>query len=130
MKENNRGYVVLISLIVALGGFLMGFDASVISGVVKFIEPEFDLTKIELGWAVSSLTLTATLAMMIAGPLSDKFGRKATTFLCRCTLCHFCHCFGIGAHIYFSCHCPDDRWFWCGCFTNHCPDVHCRNRSS
>lgn len=76
MKKENRGYVVLISLIVALGGFLMGFDASVISGVVTFIEPEFSLTKIELGWAVSSLTLTATLAMMIAGPLSDKFGRK------------------------------------------------------
>lgn len=76
MKEANKGYVVLISLIVALGGFLMGFDASVISGVVKFIEPEFNLTKIELGWAVSSLTLTATLAMMIAGPLSDKYGRK------------------------------------------------------
>lgn len=54
----------------------MGFDASVISGVVKFIEPEFDLTKIELGWAVSSLTLTATLAMLGAGPLSDKIGRK------------------------------------------------------
>lgn len=54
----------------------MGFDASVISGVVKFIEPEFDLTKLELGWAVSSLTLTATLAMMIAGPLSDRWGRK------------------------------------------------------
>ena len=75
MKEN-KGYVVMISLIVALGGFLMGFDASVISGVVKFIEPEFGLSKIELGWAVSSLTLTATLAMMIAGPLSDRFGRK------------------------------------------------------
>jgi sugar porter (SP) family MFS transporter len=75
MKEN-KGYIVLISLIVALGGFLMGFDASVISGVVKFIEIEFNLTKIELGWAVSSLTLTATLAMMIAGPLSDKYGRK------------------------------------------------------
>lgn len=54
----------------------MGFDASVISGVVKFIEPEFGLTKLELGWAVSSLTLTATLAMMIAGPLSDRWGRK------------------------------------------------------
>lgn len=72
----NRGYIILISLIVALGGFLMGFDASVISGVVKFIEPEFDLTKLELGWAVSSLTLTATLAMIIAGPLSDRWGRK------------------------------------------------------
>lgn len=72
----NRGYIVLVSLIVALGGFLMGFDASVISGVVKFIEPEFNLTKLELGWAVSSLTLTSTLAMIFAGPLSDKWGRK------------------------------------------------------
>ncbi len=54
----------------------MGFDASVISGVVKFIEPEFQLTKLQLGWAVSSLTLTASLAMMLAGPLSSAFGRK------------------------------------------------------
>lgn len=56
----------------------MGFDASVISGVVKFIEIEFELTKIELGWSVSSLTLTSTLAMLIAGPISDKYGRKIT----------------------------------------------------
>ena len=69
-------FIVIVAMIVALGGFLMGFDASVISGVNKFIEIEFDLSKIELGWAVSSLTLTATLAMMTAGPLSDKIGRK------------------------------------------------------
>ena len=69
-------YVFYVSLIVALGGFLMGFDASVISGVVKFIEPEFNLTKIQLGWAVASLSLTATFAMITAGPLSDRFGRK------------------------------------------------------
>jgi sugar porter (SP) family MFS transporter len=69
-------YTIKVSLIVALGGFLMGFDASVISGVVKFIEPEFQLTKLQLGWAVSSLTLTATLAMMLAGPLSTAYGRK------------------------------------------------------
>lgn len=69
-------FTIKTSLIVALGGFLMGFDASVISGVVKFIEAEFNLTKLELGWAVSSLTLTATLAMMIAGPLSSAYGRR------------------------------------------------------
>ena len=74
--NKNTAHIVVISLIVALGGFLMGFDASVISGVVSFIESEFELTKIELGWAVSSLTLTATLAMMLAGPLSDRWGRK------------------------------------------------------
>lgn len=77
MAEYNKSYTLRTALIVALGGFLMGFDASVISGVVKFIEPEFNLTKIELGWAVSCLTLTSTFAMMTAGPLSDRFGRKA-----------------------------------------------------
>lgn len=75
MSEQIR-YTVLVALIVALGGFLMGFDASVISGVVSFIGSEFDLTRIELGWAVASLTLTATLAMMVSGPLSDRLGRK------------------------------------------------------
>ena len=66
----------MVALIVALGGFLMGFDASVISGVNKFIELEFELTKLQLGWAVGSLTLMATIAMMVAGPLSDRIGRK------------------------------------------------------
>ena len=69
-------YTIRIAAIVALGGFLLGFDASVISGVVKFIEPEFGLSKIQLGWAVSSITLTAALGMMIAGPMSDKYGRR------------------------------------------------------
>jgi sugar porter (SP) family MFS transporter len=69
-------YTYQTALIVALGGFLMGFDASVISGAVGFIETQFQLTKLELGWAVSCLTLTATIAMALAGPLSDKIGRK------------------------------------------------------
>jgi SP family arabinose:H+ symporter-like MFS transporter len=75
MNENTR-YTIRVALIVALGGFLMGFDASVISGVVGFIGPEFELTKIQVGWAVASLTLTSTLAMMTAGPISDRFGRR------------------------------------------------------
>ena len=77
----DRSYITRTALIVALGGFLMGFDASVISGVVGFIERQFTLTKLEIGWAVSSLTLTATLAMMVAGPLSDAFGRRRVLFL-------------------------------------------------
>ncbi|MEX2124104.1 MAG: sugar porter family MFS transporter [Woeseia sp.] len=72
----NTLYTIRIALIVAVGGFLMGFDASVISGVVTFIETEFSLSKIQLGWAVASLTLTATAGMMFAGPLSDRLGRR------------------------------------------------------
>ncbi|MGB5209243.1 MAG: sugar porter family MFS transporter [Gammaproteobacteria bacterium] len=75
MNESTR-FTVTVAMIVALGGFLMGFDASVISGVVGFIEIEFQLSKIQLGWSVASLTLTATLAMMAAGPLSDRIGRR------------------------------------------------------
>ena len=75
MNPSSR-YTATIALFVALGGFLMGFDASVISGVVRFIEVEFSLTKIQLGWSVSSLSLTATLAMMLSGPLSDRIGRR------------------------------------------------------
>ncbi|MEI6048585.1 MAG: sugar porter family MFS transporter [Bacteroidota bacterium] len=74
--KKQKSSILLIALIIAMGGFLMGFDASVISGVIKFIEPEFNLSKIELGWAVASLSLAATLAMMFAGPLSDRFGRR------------------------------------------------------
>lgn len=75
MTKQTR-YTVRVALIVALGGFLMGFDASVISGVVGFIGPEFGLSKIQIGWAVASLTLTSTLAMMVSGPISDRFGRR------------------------------------------------------
>jgi len=75
MNKETR-FTVVVALIVALGGFLMGFDASVISGVVTFIEPEFGLSKIELGWSVASLALTATAAMLLAGPLSDRIGRR------------------------------------------------------
>ncbi|MGB5334281.1 MAG: sugar porter family MFS transporter [Woeseiaceae bacterium] len=75
MNQGTR-FTTRVALIVALGGFLMGFDASVISGVVGFIETEFALSKIELGWSVSSLALTATLAMMVAGPISDRIGRR------------------------------------------------------
>jgi len=54
---SNTAYTVRVALIVALGGFLMGFDASVISGAAGFIGPEFDLSNIQVGWAVASLTL-------------------------------------------------------------------------
>jgi sugar porter (SP) family MFS transporter len=64
------------ALIVALGGFLMGFDASVISGVIRFVEAEFALGPLALGWMVSSLSLTATIGMLAAGPLSDRLGRR------------------------------------------------------
>ncbi len=80
--KTNQLFIVRIALIVALGGFLMGFDASVISGVNKFVQIDFNLTDLELGFSVSSLTIIAALAMMVSGPLSDRFGRRTILKVC------------------------------------------------
>lgn len=74
--SNRSAYPTRVSLAIALGGFLMGFDSAVISGVVDPVRTAFSLTANEVGWAVACLTLGATLAMMVAGPLADKFGRR------------------------------------------------------
>ena len=79
---NNKSFTTRVALIVALGGFLMGFDASVISGVNKFVQIDFKLTDIQLGFSVSSLTIVAALAMMFSGPLSDRFGRRLMLKYC------------------------------------------------
>ncbi|MCM2311751.1 MAG: sugar porter family MFS transporter [Steroidobacteraceae bacterium] len=69
-------YLTTTTLIVALGGFLMGFDVSVVSGIVRFVEAEFELGPLELGWVVSSLSLTAAIGMLASGPMSDRLGRR------------------------------------------------------
>jgi len=75
-------FIVIVATIVALGGLLMGFDASVISGVNKFVQIDFNLTDLELGFSVSSLTIIAALAMRAAGRLSDKYGRTVLLKYC------------------------------------------------
>lgn len=68
--------VILIAFVVSLGGFLFGFDAGIISGVMSYAGPEFDLNDLQSGWVVSSPSFAAMIAMLIAGRLSDLIGRK------------------------------------------------------
>jgi MFS transporter, SP family, arabinose:H+ symporter len=63
-------------LIVALSGFVMGFDASLFTGAVGFIETRFALTTFELGWAVTSMAVASTVSIFISGPLADRYGRR------------------------------------------------------
>ncbi len=69
---------LLYSLIVAVGGFLFGLDAALISGTTDFITREFSLTALQLGDVVSAPALGVLLALPFAGFLSDRFGRKRT----------------------------------------------------
>ncbi len=59
-----------------IGGFLFGFDAGIISGVMEFAGPYFSLNDVQNGWATSCPTFVAMFAMLISGKLSDMVGRK------------------------------------------------------
>ncbi len=64
------------SIIIALGGFVFGFDASVISGVIGYVTREFGLSPLQQGLVVSAPTLAAVLASLTVGFLADLYGRK------------------------------------------------------
>lgn len=64
------------TLIVSMGGFIFGFDASVISGTVTFIVSEFELSNWQQGFVVSSPTLGGILATLTAGAICDLIGRR------------------------------------------------------
>jgi len=72
----NRNYTLFISFVVALGGFLLGFDSAVISGAVNGIRTYFEMSDWELGFSVGCVIFGAMAGNIVAGPMSDRFGRK------------------------------------------------------
>ena len=76
-------YVTGISLVAALGGFLFGFDMSVISGAISPLSDQFNLhERPELqGWTVSCAVLGSVIGAILAGYISDRFGRRNALFL-------------------------------------------------
>lgn len=72
----NKSYTISISFIVALGGFLLGFDSAVISGAINGIRSYFEMSDWQLGFAVGCVIFGAMVGNIVSGPLSDNFGRK------------------------------------------------------
>jgi len=70
------GYIVGISFISALGGYLFGFDFAVISGALPFLRSEFALNAWWEGFLTGSLALGCIVGCLWAGSLADKYGRK------------------------------------------------------
>jgi len=73
----NLGYVWLISIVAAMGGLLFGWDWVVIGGAKPFFQRYFQLTSEgQIGWANSCALIGCLVGALVAGALSDKFGRK------------------------------------------------------
>jgi SP family arabinose:H+ symporter-like MFS transporter len=75
-SETSSAFVVKVSLVAALGGLLFGYDTAVIAGVIGYLQKRFQLSPIMTGWAASSAIWGCAFGAMIAGYLSDRFGRK------------------------------------------------------
>lgn len=74
----NQQYLILISLIAGMGGYLFGYDWVVIGGAKAFYEIYFSIANIPWlqGWVMSSALLGCLMGVVISGWLSDKYGRK------------------------------------------------------
>ncbi len=74
-------YVVLISLVAALGGLLFGYDTAVISGAIGYVQQRFELNIDQKSWAAACALVGCIVGAALTGQLADRFGRKKVLLL-------------------------------------------------
>jgi len=73
--------ITFLAVVASLGGFLFGFDTAVISGTTDLVKAQFQLDDVLQGWYVSSGLVGCVCGVVVAGYLSDFFGRKKALIL-------------------------------------------------
>ena len=73
----NIGFVIFISIVATIGGFLFGFDSGVINGTVDGLQQAFNSASAGTGFNVSSMLLGCAVGAFFAGRFADKYGRRA-----------------------------------------------------
>ncbi|KAB4164195.1 sugar porter family MFS transporter, partial [Bacteroides uniformis] len=82
MKSNiNFSYLIFLSVVAALGGFLFGYDAAVISGTISQVTVKFGLDEIQIGWFVGCALIGSIIGVLFAGKLRDMWGGKVTMLI-------------------------------------------------
>src|SRR5688572_1947710 len=75
LEPHSPGAAIMVASAAAVGGFLFGYDTSVINGTVDALEETFNLNSVVLGFVVSSALLGCAVGAWFAGPLADRLGR-------------------------------------------------------
>jgi MFS transporter, SP family, sugar:H+ symporter len=76
-NSENFMFIVLISCVATLGGFLFGFDSGVINGTVDGLKTAFNSDSMGTGFNVASMLLGCAVGAALAGRLADIYGRRA-----------------------------------------------------
>ncbi len=75
--SGSTAFIILISCIATIGGFLFGFDSGVINGTIDGLQQAFNSDSAGTGFQVSSMLLGCAAGAFFAGSLADKLGRRA-----------------------------------------------------
>ena len=78
---SGHGYVIALSAVAALGGFLFGFDSAVINGTVEALARTFGTQSATTGFAVASVLVGCAIGAFTAGRVADIHGRRPTMLL-------------------------------------------------
>src|SRR5438067_1711069 len=81
VKPSSSAYVIVVSCVAAIGGFLFGFDSGVINGTVDALAKAFGTQAAGTGFAVASVLLGCAVGAFGAGNLADSLGRRPTMLL-------------------------------------------------
>jgi len=77
----SSSYVIALSSVAAIGGFLFGFDSGVINGAVDALAHAFGTRAATTGFAVASVLLGCAIGAFVAGTVADRYGRRPTMLL-------------------------------------------------
>ena len=81
MKQYNFAYLIFLSVVAALGGFLFGYDTAVISGTTNMVASQFGLDDISLSWYVGCALVGSIAGVLSAGVMGDFLGRKRSMII-------------------------------------------------
>lgn len=76
-STHNTSFIVLISVVATIGGFLFGFDSGVINGTVDGLQHAFNSSSVGTGFNVASMLLGCAAGAFFAGRLADTLGRRS-----------------------------------------------------
>jgi SP family arabinose:H+ symporter-like MFS transporter len=69
-------YVIAVTLVAAIGGLIFGFDTAIVAGATRYMKEQFSLNSLQEGWAVAVVLIGCMFGAGLAGPISDRIGRR------------------------------------------------------